>query len=195
MRGGSSILPRKARTVRSSARATSVLRSSAMSSDGLERFHMAQADAANGYAAALAELRTTGKRAHWIWYVFPQLVGLGRSRESRRYGISGRAQAKAYLEDSVLRSRLLEISSAVAERLRQGWPLVRIMGSSIDALKLVSSLSLFEPVSRELQAAASAPPYAEYAALGQVAERILDAAAEQGYPRCAFTARALAESK
>jgi len=162
-----------------------------MSSHGLERFHTAQVDAKNGYAAALAEIRTTGKRAHWVWYIFPQLVGLGQSAEARRYGITGRAEAKAYLEDPVLRSRLLEISSAVAERLRQGRPLVRIMGSSIDALKLVSSLTLFEQVIRELQPAASAPRYAEYTALGQVAERVLSAAAEQGYARCAFTARAL----
>jgi len=156
-----------------------------MSSNVLPRFHSAQAD---GYAAALAEIRTTGKRTHWIWYVFPQLAGLGRSAEAQRYALAGRVEARAYLEDPLLRTRLLEITTAVADKLEQGWSLVTIMGSTIDTLKLVSSLTLFERIARELNDEAA---NAEFAALTAVTERVLTAAAAQGHERCAFTTRAL----
>src|SRR6478735_2984938 len=139
----------------------------------LERFHTAQDEPEHGYRNALAEIRGTGKRSHWIWYVFPQLAGLGHSAPARRFALVGRAEAQAYLEDPLLRSRLLDI-----------------MGSPIDVQKLVSSLTLFAQLSRELRATAGG---AEHEALANVAERVLTAAAEQGYPRCAFTQRALAE--
>src|SRR6478735_4589440 len=160
-----------------------------MASTGLERFRAAQADARHGYLAALAELRTTGKRSHWIWYIFPQLAGLGQSPEARRYGLAAAAEARAYLEDFELRARLLECTTAVAERLEQGWSLLQIMGSPIDALKLVSSLTLFERVSDQLLRTNSE---AEYLAVREAAERVLTAASSQGYPRCSFTTRAVA---
>jgi len=156
----------------------------------LERFHTAQDEPEHGYRNALAEIRGTGKRSHWIWYVFPQLAGLGHSAPARRFALVGRAEAQAYLEDPLLRSRLLEISSAVAHQLERGHRLLDIMGSPIDVQKLVSSLTLFAQLSRELRATAGG---AEHEALANVAERVLAAAAEQGYPRCAFTQRALAE--
>ncbi|HET7540785.1 MAG TPA: DUF1810 family protein, partial [Polyangiaceae bacterium] len=131
---------------------------------------------------------TTGKQTHWIWYVFPQLAGLGHSAAARRYGLAGRAEAQAYLEDSVLRARLLEITRALSERLATGSPLLELMGSTIDAQKLVSSLTLFEQVSRELASAGSGP---EFSALSAVAQRVLAAAAAQGYPRCSFTTQTL----
>lgn len=159
-----------------------------MCSNDLQRFHLAQGDTQQGYLTALAEIRTTGKRTHWIWYVFPQLAGLGQSAAARRYAIAGRAEAQAYLEDSTLRARLLEITLAVADRLASGVPLLRIMGSAIDALKLVSSLTLFEQVAREQP---SAGFELEYVALSSAAERVLAAAAAQGYPRCTFTAQQL----
>lgn len=161
-----------------------------MPASSLQRFHAAQADPVQGYAAALAEIRSTGKRTHWVWYIFPQLAGLGHSPEARRYGLAGRVEARAYLADARLRSRLLEITTAVAEQLEQGEPLPKIMGSPIDVLKLVSSLTLFEQVSRELQAEAA---NAEFAALTQVSERVLTFAAAEGHDRCAFTRRALSE--
>jgi uncharacterized protein (DUF1810 family) len=160
-----------------------------MSSSNLHRFHTAQAAAESGYHNALAEIRGPGKRTHWIWYIFPQLAGLGRSPEARRYGIAGRSEAKAYLQDPVLRSRLLEITNALAERLDKGGSLLSLLGSSIDVLKLVSSMTLFVQVSRELQ---TEQPNAEYSALAEAAQRVLEAASEQGYPECAFTRRALA---
>jgi uncharacterized protein (DUF1810 family) len=157
-------------------------------SNDLQRFHLAQEDAQQGYPAALDEIRTTGKRTHWIWYVFPQLAGLGQSAEARRYGIAGRAEARVYLEDPVLRARLLEITAAVAYRLLDGVSLLELMGSAIDAVKLVSSLTLFGLISREM---ANAGFGVEFSALATVAERVLLAAAKQGYPRCPLTLRQL----
>jgi len=159
-----------------------------MSHSSLERFHSAQGDPLHGYRNALAEIRTTGKRSHWIWYIFPQLAGLGQSPQARRFALAGRAEARAYLEDPRLRSRLLEISTAVADQLQRGHGLLEIMGSSIDAQKLVSSLTLFEQLSRELFAERAEPECQE---LMTIAERVLAAGVAQGYPRCAFTQRAL----
>jgi|SRR6188768_170755 len=163
-----------------------------MASSTLQRFHTAQASEAHGYAAALAEIRGSGKRSHWIWYIFPQLEGLGSSLDARRYGIAGPSEAKAYLADPLLRARLLEITTAVAERLDQGWSLLKIMGSSIDVLKLVSSLTLFEELSLRAQPNAE---NAEYSALAAAAQRVLTAAAGAGHARCAFTRQALASEQ
>jgi len=159
-----------------------------MGTSNLHRFHTAQAAADSGYANALAEIRGTGKRTHWIWYIFPQLAGLGRSPEARRYGLAGRSEAKAYLQDPVLRSRLLEITRAVAERLESGGSLLNVLGSQIDVLKLVSSMTLFVHISRELPAE---EPNAEFEALAEAAQRVLKAASEQGYSECGFTRQAL----
>lgn len=162
-----------------------------MFSRDLQRFHTAQAAADGGYERALAEVRGAGKRTHWIWYIFPQLSGLGQSPEARRYGLAGRAEARAYLQDPLLRSHLLQITHAVAEGLETGASLLQLLGSPIDTLKLVSSLTLFEQIGRELQAE---QPDAEYAALVSAAQRVLEAASAHGYPRCAFTQRALSLS-
>lgn len=161
-----------------------------MSGSDLKRFHTAQADEAHGYLGALAEIRSAGKQSHWIWYVFPQLAGLGQSLQARRFGLAGRAEAEAYLEDPLLMSRLLEISAAVSERLAHGFALLELMGSTIDVQKLVSSLTLFEQIARERHVA---HPSAEHEELVKVATRVLAAAEGQGYPRCAFTQRALGQ--
>lgn len=162
-----------------------------MSTSDLRRFHTAQAASHSGYANALAEVRGPGKRTHWIWYIFPQLAGLGRSAQAQHYGVAGLREAKAYLQDPVLRSRLLEITRVVAERLKSGASLQHVLGSSIDALKLVSSMTLFVQVSRELSAE---EPHVDHAALAEVAQRVLDAASAQGYAECAFTRNALRDA-
>ena len=95
------------------------------------------------YEQALAEIRSGRKRSHWIWYVFPQLKGLGRSYMCARYGIDGIGEAKAYLADETLRSRLVEISQALLEL--SGNDPVSVMGH-IDALKLRSCMTLFSRV-------------------------------------------------
>src|SRR5262245_13082134 len=90
------------------------------------------------------------KRGHWIWYVFPQLAGLGHSSMSQIYGIDGIAEAEAYVRDPVLRGRLLTITLAVAAQLRRGVSIESLMSSSIDAAKLISSMTLFGAVANRL---------------------------------------------
>jgi uncharacterized protein (DUF1810 family) len=150
----------------------------------LDRYLDAQEQPHGGFRSALAEIRAGGKRSHWIWYVFPQLRGLGSSGLSIEYAIADVAEARAYLQHPELRSRLLMITSAVAEQLESGKPLVVVMGSSIDALKLVSSLTLFAPIARQLHAADRLDAHRD---LATTAEKVLAIAAEQGYPQCRFT--------
>jgi len=152
----------------------------------LQRFKDAQDRPGSGFELALSEMRAGGKRGHWIWYVFPQLSGLGHSAASRAYGIDGVAEAEEYLRDPLLRSRLLTIATAVAEHVCHGSrpSLRRLMGSSIDATKLVSSLTLFKNVATQLH---DAEGLDEYASIAHVAERVLAVAADEGYPPCQFT--------
>jgi uncharacterized protein (DUF1810 family) len=87
----------------------------------LERFHEAQAGrSAGGYDTAVGEIRAGGKRSHWIWYIFPQIEGLGRSSTARAYAIRDLGEACAYLRDPILRARYEEITAAVSEQLAQG---------------------------------------------------------------------------
>src|ERR1700676_2853409 len=104
----------------------------------LERFKKAQDLPDSGFEAALAEIRSGRKQGHWIWYVFPQLSGLGASMASQTYGITDVAEAVEYLHDPVLRSRLT-MTTTVAERVKSGpgVSLGTLMGSSIDVRKLV----------------------------------------------------------
>ena len=105
---------------------------------GLERFVAAQ-DVGDTYDAAVAELRAGRKRSHWMWFVFPQIAGLGQSTMSRRYAIRSLAEARAYLAHPVLGPRLIEASRAVK---RVGGTAEAIFGG-IDAKKLRSSMTLF----------------------------------------------------
>ena len=104
----------------------------------LSRFHKAQR---MDYAAALSEIRAGRKRSHWIWYIFPQIQGLGFSSTSQYYAIRDLGEARAYLDDPVLREHLLEISGALLE-LPCSDP-TAVMGYP-DDLKLKSSMTLFE---------------------------------------------------
>lgn len=105
----------------------------------LERFVQAQ-DARGTYQRALEELTAGSKQSHWMWFVFPQIAGLGQSPTSRRYAITSLAEAKAYLGHPVLGPRLLECARAVAAHT--GLSAVQIFGG-IDARKLQSSMTLF----------------------------------------------------
>jgi uncharacterized protein (DUF1810 family) len=105
----------------------------------LERFVAAQ-DHGGTYDRALAELEAGRKRGHWMWFVFPQLAGLGASPMSQRYAISSLAEARAYLDHPVLGSRLLACCEAL-NRLGGG-SAEEIVGG-IDAIKLRSSMTLF----------------------------------------------------
>jgi uncharacterized protein (DUF1810 family) len=159
------------------------------SSTPLERFHRAQNAAHGGFSDALAEIRRGAKRGHWIWYVFPQLDGLGSSPLAREFALQGPAEAGAYLRDRELRARLLTTTTAAAEQMRSGRSVDALMGSDIDAKKLVSSLTLFAHVAGALAEHESDP---EYAALAREASEVLAIAEAQGYPRCAYTRRRLA---
>lgn len=109
----------------------------------LSRFKKAQEQ---DYAEALREIQMGYKQSHWIWYIFPQIAGLGRSGTAEYYAIRDLGEAKAYLADGTLRAHLLEISNALltlessdAEDV-MGWP---------DNLKLRSSMTLFHAADPE----------------------------------------------
>jgi uncharacterized protein (DUF1810 family) len=106
----------------------------------LDRFVTAQ-DAGGTYQRALAELRAGRKTSHWMWFIFPQVAGLGFSHMAQRYAISGLAEARAYLAHPVLGPRLLDCTAAVADA-EDGATADRILGP-VDALKLRSSMTLF----------------------------------------------------
>lgn len=104
----------------------------------LKRFLEAQE---KDYKIALAEIKNGRKVSHWIWYIFPQLKNLGSSQRAVYYGIENLDEAKEYLANEILRKRLLEISQAVLNL--ENNDIEYIMGSSIDAKKLLSSMTLF----------------------------------------------------
>jgi len=116
----------------------------------LQRFVDAQSQT---YDQALAELRAGQKRTHWMWFVFPQIEGLGRSGMAQRFAISGLEEARAYLAHPVLGRRLVE--SARALTALDAHDPAAVLGS-VDAMKLQSSMTLFaladpdEPVFREV---------------------------------------------
>ena len=109
----------------------------------LARFVDAQA---RDYSTALAEVRAGRKLSHWMWYVFPQLAGLGSSPMAQRYAISSEAEGRAYLAHRVLGPRLVEISEAAVSV--PGRSATEIFGSP-DDLKLRSSATLFAAVSAD----------------------------------------------
>jgi uncharacterized protein (DUF1810 family) len=149
----------------------------------LDRFVEAQ-NGHPGHAEAMRELRAGAKRSHWIWFVFPQLRGLGASPMAVRYGLDGVAEATAYLRHSGLKMRLALATELVADQVTAGIPLDVLMGSEIDVRKLVSSMTLFGHLAG---AEYVQSPFPATGVLAQRAEEILRAAATQGYPRCAFT--------
>ncbi len=118
----------------------------------LERFTAAQ-DSNGAYRRAVAELRAGRKVSHWMWFVFPQVQGLGRSATSRKFAISSLAEARAYFRHPVLGPRLTESARIVAGI--EGKSAEEIFGP-VDAMKLRSSMTLFaaaapdEPVFTEV---------------------------------------------
>jgi uncharacterized protein (DUF1810 family) len=118
----------------------------------LQRFVSAQ-DAHGTYDEALRELRRGRKETHWMWFVFPQIAGLGRSATARRYELSGLPEAQAYAAHPVLGRRLVESARALADQSEHDAE--RVLGP-VDAAKLRSSMTLFaravpdEPVFAEV---------------------------------------------
>jgi uncharacterized protein (DUF1810 family) len=105
----------------------------------LERFRRAQDEGA-AYERAVSELRAGRKSSHWMWFVFPQIAGLGRSAMSQTYAISSLEEARAYLEHPVLGARLRECAQILGQL--QGRSAQEIFGT-VDAVKLRSSMTLF----------------------------------------------------
>ena len=130
----------------------------------LQRFVTAQE---GSYDRALAELRRGRKTSHWMWFVFPQVQGLGRSPVARRFAISGLAEARAYLDHPLLGGRLREctrvlLDLATAEDGAGRRPDAGALLGELDAVKLRSSMTLFA------RAGAEADPF------GQVLDRYFD---------------------
>ena len=136
----------------------------------LQRFHDAQSF---DYSQALKELIQGKKRSHWIWFIFPQVDGLGGSAVSERFAIKSADEAIAYLNDQILSTRLNECCEALLTHANQ--PIKSIMGFP-DDLKLKSSMTLFSGLAPE----------------GSVYQTILDVF--YGSERCAHTARFLSGS-
>ncbi len=109
----------------------------------LDRFKKTQQASYGGYTAALDEVTKGKKLSHWIWYIFPQLKGLGHSYNSDYYGIASLEEAREYLEDEVLGKRLREISQALKKH--DNLSVYDIFGG--DAKKVKSSITLFDMVS------------------------------------------------
>lgn len=110
----------------------------------VSRFLKAQDTPYLGYYQALEEMKFGRKISHWIWFVFPQMKGLGHSSMSEYYGIADREEAEDYLLNSTLNDRIHEISRTLLEH--QGTSARRIFGD-VDAMKVRSSMTLFDALS------------------------------------------------
>ena len=106
----------------------------------LQRFLSAQE---YDYSIALREIQNGRKQSHWIWYIFPQIKGLGSSYQSQFYGIANRQEAEAYLAEPTLNARLREITLALLEHKDK--TAQQILGD-IDAKKVLSSMTLFDAI-------------------------------------------------
>ena len=124
----------------------------------LERFVAAQ-DRAGTYPSAVAELRAGAKASHWMWFVFPQVAGLGQSAVSREFAVSSLGEARAYLAHPVLGPRLRECARIVAGT--EGRTAERIFGP-VDAVKLRSSMTLFAAAADEAGGAVFREVLAKY---------------------------------
>ena len=114
----------------------------------LERFVQAQ-EKGGSYERALAELKAGRKTGHWIWWIFPQLKGLGTSHNSTFYGLADEAEARTYIQHPVLGPCYRECVAVVHLHICQGKVEPRtLMGSEVDVLKLRSSLEIFLKVTR-----------------------------------------------
>ena len=152
-------------------------------------FLAAQTNPTAGFDTALTELRAGQKTGHWIWYVFPQLAGLGRSEVAERFAIADFDDARAYARDPTLGPRLLQAFKLVREQLVAQVPLMTLMGSDIDARKLVSSATLFLKTGEAL---AHEPAMRAYGIdLAHTCEAVLDLAQKANIWRCGHTLQTL----
>ena len=148
----------------------------------LERFH-------DGYRRyfddALAEINGGRKRSHWMWFIFPQVAGLGTSPTAAHYAIRDRAEAEAFLRDPVLGPGYRTLVDAAWRQVIGAGVTLRKLFGQPDDHKLVSSLTLFAGVASQLGD--------DWTTTVAKANEILDQAETQGLPRCATTRRFLAD--
>jgi uncharacterized protein (DUF1810 family) len=133
---------------------------------------------------ALSEINGGRKRSHWMWFMFPQIAGLGSSPTATAYAIRNRAEATAFLQDPTLGPAYRQLVDAVWRQVVERGVTVRNLFGRPDDQKLVSSLTLFAGVAADLGD--------EWTALTAIANGILDCAAEMGLLRCTATQRFLA---
>lgn len=146
----------------------------------LDHFLVAQK---RDFDVACGQLRRGRKTSHWIWYIFPILLGLRSSEMSRRFALTDLDHAVAYLSHPLLRERLVQATRIVRDKLYVDHADVNVlMGSSTDAVKLVSCMTLFEVTARD--------PRAPDPDLATMAKEVL-AAVGPRLSRCDFTLRAL----
>lgn len=98
------------------------------------------------YECASHELANQAKRCHWIWFVFPQITGLGKSPKAKKFAIDTLDEALAYGSDPLLRSRYIHVARLAHDSLREGTAPLQLMGSTTDVTKLASSLTLFRGI-------------------------------------------------
>ena len=147
----------------------------------LERFHDGYR---HDYDQALSEINDGRKRSHWMWFIFPQVAGLGSSPTAAHYAIRNRAEADAFLRDPTLGPGYRTLVDAVWQQVCGAGVTIRDLFGRPDDQKLVSSLTLFAGVAGDLGE--------DWADTVAKANEILDHAEAQGLPRCATTRRFLA---
>ena len=152
----------------------------------LNRFHQAQQKSRDGYAQAYNEILSGKKRNHWIWYILPQLKTLGRSDNAITYGIADFNEVCEYMHDPILFKRYHDMVKLIEQQLVRNPHLLidDLMGSSVDAGKLASSLTLFHGTALSLDAR---EPKQELKELKKSCTAILDIMTAQGYRRCPNT--------
>ena len=103
------------------------------------------------FDSALLELETGQKTSHWMWYIFPQMLGLGTSEMSIKYAITDESEAIGYLQNSLLFDHLAAVTKAIHRHVVvMNEQVLYILGSDIDVIKLKSSLRLFSPLAKQL---------------------------------------------
>lgn len=159
----------------------------------VDHFRLAQQSEWSGFEVALQEIQQGCKRGCWMWYIFPQIAGLGQSSMSQRFSIQNRAHAFMYLDDKELCGNLLEMTRAVAIQIRRGATIKQLV--SWDQAKLISSLTLFEIVANEAAGVNHAKKNHESSSLEELSSlcrSILQMiCSEDGYSRCQHTLDAL----
>ena len=147
----------------------------------LQRFIDAQ-DREGTYANALAEIRAGHKQSHWIWYILPNLRGLGYSETARFYAIDGQIEAAAYYRHPLLGERLTVVAEAVVTAVTAGHTLEGIFGD-VDAKKTISCMTLFQIVGTNT----TVQDCAHHQRFQAAAQTILATGESQGLPRCVKT--------